>query len=115
MGPLTNANGLQAATAYEWGHQVDQAAGDLVGIADGLAELARQSSGPRTVQLRSAVYALGNAVSALCAAADIECNIVQPPAPVDTRPRGPNNDMVTQCTHDPTHCWDGIGINITCP
>lgn len=115
MGAFTNAEGLRAATEYGWGEQVEQVAGDLVYIADGLAELVRRSSGPRTVQLRSAVYSLGNAITALCAAADIECNITQPPASVDTRPRGPNDDMITRCTHNPAHCWNGTGVKMACP
>lgn len=117
MEPAVGPQGLVAGAELE-GWVVDavlttawqlQQSGDRLGRV--ISELPDESAS----RMAPALYALGLSVTAMFAAADIECNLAQPPKAVETRPRGPNHAMVTKCRHTPAHCWDGQGNYISCP
>jgi hypothetical protein len=96
---------------------VETAFGDLTQVADRLSQARAGTENARVgVQIEQALDGVTLAVNALLASADIKCTLAQPPVEVNTRPRGPNGEMITRCFHAPAHCWNGIGNRITpCP
>jgi hypothetical protein len=89
----------------------------LAEVADRLTEMSGDWSGTRfETYVGDAVFGIRTAATALYAAADMRCTLEQPPSDLDTRPRGPDKRMITQCFHDPAHCWDGTGTYVDpCP
>jgi hypothetical protein len=92
-----------------------QTAFELIQIADRLSARRGEGSQRYDVHVTHAVSSIALAVNALFASADVKCDLVDPPEDVNTRPRGPHNEMITQCFHYPPHCWNGQGQQISCP
>lgn len=117
MEPAVRAEGLAAGARFE-GRVTDAVlttAWQLQQAGDRLGQIISELPDEGALHMTAALHALGLSVSAMFAAVDIECNLAQPPKPVDTRPRGPKHAMVTKCRHNPAHCWNGRGKNISCP
>jgi hypothetical protein len=117
MDPVIGLAGLAASAEFE-GEVADTifaSAWRLLEVGDRLGQTVNELPDESASHMMTALEALGLSVSAMFAAADIECNLAQPPKAVDTRPRGANKAMVTRCRHNPPHCWDGHGDYITCP
>jgi|SRR6266487_3870233 len=92
------------------------ATAQLLDVSARLSSLARENPDPSvSAHLATAMDALGASVTALFASVDIKCTLAEPPSEVDTRPRGPDNEMVTKCFHEPAHCWSGAGKYVVCP
>lgn len=68
-------------------------------------------------QIALILQLLGAAMSALLASVNTKCDLDPSIAPtdIDARPRGPNNNLILRCRHNPPHCWDGSGTSIACP
>lgn len=96
---------------------IQEAIAGLTEIGDRLGELGYESAEPRMrVFLDHAIGSVAGAVNALYATGNVKCNLAQPPADLDTRPRGPDHRMITKCFHNPAHCWDGTGNYVDpCP
>jgi len=116
MDPVAEAQGLAPSAEFKVkGAEILARAWQLLEVGDQLGRLVNELPDESALHMVAGLQGLGLSVSAMFAAADIECNIVQPPKPVDTRPRGANKAMVTRCRHNPAHCWDGQGNYISCP
>lgn len=46
---------------------------------------------------------------------DVKCNLAVGAVEIESRPDGPNNDLILRCRHDPPHCWTYTGTSMKCP
>jgi hypothetical protein len=104
---------------YELVQIASEALPQLGRVGDQLASIF--GSGQRGVladaQIALILQLVGATMSALLLSVNTKCNLdpSRGPTDIDARPRGPNNNLILRCRHNPPHCWDGSGISITCP
>jgi hypothetical protein len=67
--------------------------------------------------LRTANFHVAMALAAASSAdvVDAKCNLAAGAVEIESRPDGPNNDLILRCRHDPPHCWTYTGTSIKCP
>jgi hypothetical protein len=70
------------------------------------------TQGLRTVNLHVAMALAGTSSAA---AVDIRCDLAAGAVDIESRPDGPNNDLILRCRHDLAHCWTCIGTSMKCP
>jgi hypothetical protein len=69
-----------------------------------------------TIWTRERVAAVAEAaIEALQAASRTKCTLASPPKDINTRPQGPDGELIMRCEHDPAHCWSFTGKQIACP
>jgi hypothetical protein len=116
MEPIVGARGMIASADVDarTAASVFELTLDLNLAANRIAALARDVPPRSAVQALAAVQALGLASTALFACLDQQCDLDQPLASMDIRPRGPDHKLIARCQHDPPHCWEGT-VFIDCP
>lgn len=93
-----------------------ESAQQVMAIGSDLAEIVDRVPWAGQVQLAAALDLMGVAVTAMFACVDEGCDMEGLKlSPIESRPRGPNRDLILKCRHDPPHCWDRTGTKIVCP
>jgi len=114
--PVRRLRAMRGDVESEFIEKIMEAARQVQEIGSGLGEIADRLPLTSQVQLTSALDLMGIAVTAMFACVDKKCDWDGlPPSPIESRPRGPNRDLIQRCRHDPPHCWDGNDKNIPCP
>lgn len=96
--------------------RLSEVLGNLAALHNEIVSVQRTEGGGSAARYLARYALTVQAAEAVVAAAvDYRCTIDDPPEEITGMTIGPGGDMVHQCFHTTTHCWDGTWRRIACP